>query len=113
MLQHIDADQGVEVSIGIGQLFADADVLADLVALALGMAAHCGDSVDSGTMPVTTAPRVAIASAVKPPAQLRSSTALPGQSIWRSNHFSRPGTKFFRVRTQRMSSDHQRSATLS
>ena len=50
-------------------------------------------------------------SAMKPPAQPRSSTTFPCQLICRSNQASR--TRFFSVRTQRMSSDHQRSATLS
>jgi len=70
-------------------------------------------AADAGSMPVTIAPCCAIASAMKPPAQPMSRIALPGQSMCLPNHFKRPGTRFFRVRTHRTSSHHHWSATRS
>ncbi len=47
MFQHIDADDAVETAVGVGQVFANAHIVADFVALLCGMYARGVDRLRS------------------------------------------------------------------
>lgn len=75
MHQHIDADDNVKAVMLIGQRLPAPDIIGNEYPLAAKASA-------AGSIPVTTAPRFAIASAMNPPAQPRSSTRAQGQATW-------------------------------